>query len=153
MWGILLAAALALADHLDAGLCRVKVGKELFTSCGPGLVSDLVDLGYDVFLDLKYHDIPNTVRQAVSAAAKLGVWMLNVHAQGGQAMMQAAREGAEIVDRRPFVIAVTLLTSMSQQDLDALAHDIRHYASDSLLPAMQAVHPDAGIRNFHRDHA
>ena len=113
-------AALDFANRTTPQQCRLKVGKELFTSCGPGLVGDLVDLGYDVFLDLKYHDIPNTVRQAVSAAAKLGVWMLNVHAQGGQAMMQAAREGAEIVDRRPFVIAVTLLTSMSQQDLDAL---------------------------------
>ena len=97
--------------------CRLKVGKELFTSCGPALVEDLVADGYDVFLDLKFHDIPNTVQKAASAAAKLGVWMLNVHALGGSAMMQAAREGIEVVARRPFLIAVTVLTSMSEQDL------------------------------------
>jgi orotidine-5'-phosphate decarboxylase len=97
--------------------CRLKVGKELFTSCGPALVEELVGEGYDVFLDLKFHDIPNTVQKAASAAAKLGVWMLNVHALGGSAMMQAAREGVEVVARRPFLIAVTVLTSLSQQDL------------------------------------
>ncbi len=97
--------------------CRLKVGKELFTSCGPALVEQLIADGYDVFLDLKFHDIPNTVRKACSAAARLGVWMLNVHALGGGAMMQAAREGIEIAARRPFLIAVTVLTSMSQQDL------------------------------------
>ncbi|MCP4336137.1 MAG: orotidine-5'-phosphate decarboxylase [Gammaproteobacteria bacterium] len=97
--------------------CRLKVGNELFTSCGPGLVEELVGEGYDVFLDLKFHDIPNTVQKAASAAARLGVWMLNVHALGGSAMMQAARDGVEVVARRPFLIAVTVLTSMSEQDL------------------------------------
>lgn len=100
--------------------CRLKVGKELFTSAGPVLVEKLIDRGFDVFLDLKYHDIPNTVNKAASAAAKLGVWMLNVHAMGGSAMMQAAREGIEVVARRPYLIAVTVLTSMSQDDLTAL---------------------------------
>ena len=100
--------------------CRLKVGKELFTSAGPALVEKLIDRGFDVFLDLKYHDIPNTVNKAASAAAKLGVWMLNVHAMGGTAMMQAAREGIEVVARRPYLIAVTVLTSMSQDDLTAL---------------------------------
>jgi orotidine-5'-phosphate decarboxylase len=109
--------ALEFARKTSPSMCRLKVGKELFTSCGPALVEELVDAGYDVFLDLKFHDIPNTVRKAASAAARLGVWMLNVHAMGGSAMMQAAREGVEIVSRRPFLIAVTVLTSLSQQDL------------------------------------
>lgn len=100
--------------------CRLKVGKELFTSAGPALVEALVDSGYDVFLDLKFHDIPSTVGKAASAAAKLGVWMLNVHALGGTPMMQAAREGIDVVARRPFLIAVTVLTSTSADDLQAL---------------------------------
>ncbi len=103
--------------------CRLKVGKELFTTAGPALVKELVDSGYDVFLDLKFHDIPNTVSKACSAAAKLGVWMLNVHALGGTAMMLAAREGIEIVARRPFLIAVTVLTSMGTKDLQDLGID------------------------------
>ena len=109
--------ALEFAGKTTPAQCRLKVGKELFTSCGPALVEELVADGYDVFLDLKFHDIPNTVQKAASAAAKLGVWMLNVHALGGSAMMQAAREGVEVVARRPFLIAVTVLTSMSEQDL------------------------------------
>jgi orotidine-5'-phosphate decarboxylase len=109
--------ALEFARKVSPEQCRLKVGKELFTSCGPALVDQLVSMGYDIFLDLKFHDIPNTVQKAASAAAKLGVWMLNVHALGGSAMMQAAREGVEIVARRPFLIAVTVLTSLSQQDL------------------------------------
>lgn len=103
--------------------CRLKVGKELFTSAGPALVEELIGNGYDVFLDLKFHDIPNTVMKAASAAAKLGVWMLNVHALGGTAMMQAAREGVEIVPQRPFLIAVTVLTSMTATDLRELGID------------------------------
>jgi len=109
--------ALEFARKTTPAQCRLKVGKELFTSCGPALVEELVADGFDVFLDLKFHDIPNTVQKAASAAAKLGVWMLNVHALGGSAMMQAAREGVEVVARRPFLIAVTVLTSMSEQDL------------------------------------
>ena len=109
--------ALEFARKTSPELCRLKVGKELFTSCGPVLVEELVNAGFDVFLDLKFHDIPNTVKKAASAAAKLGVWMLNVHALGGDAMMQAAREGIDIVARRPFLIAVTVLTSLSEQDL------------------------------------
>ena len=100
--------------------CRLKVGKELFTSAGPVLVETLIGQGFDVFLDLKFHDIPNTVRQACAAAARLGVWMLNVHTLGGKAMMQAAREGVECVAQRPFLIGVTVLTSLSNEDLGQL---------------------------------
>lgn len=115
--------ALEFSRKTSPGQCRLKVGKELFTSAGPTLVESLVDQGYDVFLDLKFHDIPNTVKKAASAAAKLGVWMLNVHALGGEAMMRAAREGIEMVSKRPFLIAVTLLTSMSEQELKQLGID------------------------------
>ena len=115
--------ALEFARKTSPEQCRLKIGKELFTSCGPALVEQLVSSGYDVFLDLKFHDIPNTVQKAASAAAKLGVWMLNVHALGGSAMMQAAREGVEIVAQRPFLIAVTVLTSLSSQDLRDIGID------------------------------
>ena len=115
--------ALEFTRRVNPAQCRLKVGKELFTSCGPSLVEQLVGEGYDVFLDLKFHDIPNTVQKAASAAARLGVWMLNVHALGGSAMMQAAREGVEVVARRPFLIAVTVLTSLSEDDLKACGID------------------------------
>ncbi len=108
-----------LVDQLDPALCRLKVGKELFTRCGPALVKQLVDKKFDVFLDLKYHDIPNTVAHACAAAADLGVWMLNVHALGGEKMMHAARQA--LLDKdAPLLIAVTWLTSSGQQELDAL---------------------------------
>jgi len=115
--------ALEFARKTSPDQCRLKIGKELFTSCGPALVEQLVGSGYDIFLDLKFHDIPNTVQKAASAAARLGVWMLNVHALGGSAMMQAAREGVEIVAQRPFLIAVTVLTSLSSQDLRDIGID------------------------------
>jgi orotidine-5'-phosphate decarboxylase len=119
-------SALALVDRLDPALCRLKVGKELFTVAGPELVRALVARGFEVFLDLKFHDIPNTVAAACRAAAGLGVWMLNVHASGGRRMMTAAQEAlAELPPRerpgdkpqRPLLIAVTVLTSMSAEDL------------------------------------
>jgi len=121
--------ALALLDRLDPALCRVKVGKELFTRCGPDLVARIHKRGYGVFLDLKYHDIPNTVAGACRAAAELGVWMVNVHALGGQRMLQAAREaidsapygsphgGSQTGSTRPLLTAVTVLTSMEASDL------------------------------------
>ncbi len=112
--------ALEFAQKVSPEQCRLKIGKELFTSAGPALVESLAGQGYDIFLDLKFHDIPNTVMKAAAVAAKLGVWMLNVHAVGGSAMMQAAREGIEVVSRRPFLIAVTVLTSMSERDLQAI---------------------------------
>ncbi len=111
-------SALALARQLDPQQCRLKIGKELFTRCGPGIVEQVQALGFEVFLDLKFHDIPNTVAKAVIAAADLGVWMLNVHATGGRSMMLAAREALEqCAGPRPRLIAVTLLTSMDVTDL------------------------------------
>lgn len=111
------AAALELTQRLDPSLCRVKVGKELFTSAGPSLVEKLVERRFEVFLDLKFHDIPNTVAQACKAAARMGVWMVNVHALGGRKMMSAAREALEGQTQRPKLIAVTVLTSMGMEDL------------------------------------
>ena len=110
--------ALALVDRLDPRLCRLKVGKEMFTACGPALVETLIQRGFEVFLDLKFHDIPNTVASACKAAARLGVWMVNVHALGGRRMMEAAREALEGVATRPRLIAVTVLTSLDAPDLD-----------------------------------
>lgn len=108
--------ALQLANKLDSRLCRLKVGKELFTAAGPQLVEKLMTMGFDVFLDLKFHDIPNTVASACKAAAKLGVWMVNVHALGGRKMLTAARN-AIAPGSSTRLIAVTLLTSMDQDDL------------------------------------
>ena len=110
--------ALALIDQLDPAKCRLKVGKELFTRSGPVLVRDLQSRGFDVFLDLKFHDIPNTTSAAVAAAADLGVWMVNVHASGGEKMMTACRDRLESFGKdRPLLIAVTVLTSMGPEDL------------------------------------
>lgn len=111
------APALALADRLNPGQCRLKVGKELFTASGPQLVEKLQQRGFDIFLDLKFHDIPNTTAQACKAAASLGVWMVNVHALGGRRMMEAAREAVASSAHQPKLIAVTMLTSMAQEDL------------------------------------
>jgi orotidine-5'-phosphate decarboxylase len=116
------AAALDLSARLDASLCRVKVGKELFTRAGPALVEKLQGQGFEVFLDLKFHDIPNTVAAAVRAAAELGVWMVNVHASGGSRMMTAAREALDKLAQPPLLIAVTVLTSMSREDLQELGY-------------------------------
>ena len=111
------ASALALVNQLDPALCKLKVGKELFTAVGPQLVEKLIAKNFQVFLDLKFHDIPNTVKNACEAASNLGVWMLNVHASGGSAMMQAALEGVNKASHQPYLIAVTVLTSMNQASL------------------------------------
>ena len=111
------ASALALVARLDPALCRLKVGKELFTAAGPDLVRALVARGFEVFLDLKFHDIPNTVAAACRTAAGLGVWMMNVHASGGRRMLTAAHEALADLPSRPLLIAVTVLTSMSAEDL------------------------------------
>src|SRR4030042_2584 len=110
-------SALALGAALDPALCRLKVGKELFTAAGPDLVRTLVARGFEVFLDLKFHDIPNTAAAACRAAAGLGVWMLNVHASGGRRMMAAAQAALADLPKPPLLIAVTVLTSMSAEDL------------------------------------
>ena len=118
-------AALALAGQLNPALCRVKVGKELFTRCGPQIVEALQTQGFEVFLDLKFHDIPNTTAMAVKAAAELGVWMVNVHCSGGLRMMSACRETLDKVSgHRPLLIGVTVLTSMEQDDLADIGLDL-----------------------------
>lgn len=114
-------SALTMLDQLDPKLCRVKVGKELFTRCGPSIVKSIHERKFDLFLDLKFHDIPNTVAKAVLAAAELGVWMVNVHASGGSRMMSAAREILEKnAGHKPLLIGVTVLTSMSKSDLNEI---------------------------------
>jgi orotidine-5'-phosphate decarboxylase len=115
-------SALNLADRLSPELCRLKVGKELFTRAGPDLVEQLQQRGFDVFLDLKFHDIPNTVAGAVRAAADLGVWMVNVHASGGRRMMEAASAALAGYQQAPLLIGVTVLTSMSNDDLVELGY-------------------------------
>ncbi len=114
------ASALNLVAELDPDLCRLKVGKELFTAAGPQLVETLVGKGFGVFLDLKFHDIPNTVAKTCEIASKLGIWMLNVHASGGLAMMQAARTGVAKSGHSPLLITVTVLTSMDQAALNQI---------------------------------
>lgn len=114
------APALEFASRVTPELCRLKVGKELFVAAGPQLVEKLVGQGFDVFLDLKFHDIPNTVAQACKAAAQMGVWMMNVHASGGRKMMETTREALETLPQRPLLIAVTVLTSMGAEDLAEL---------------------------------
>ena len=110
-------SALALAKRISPEQCKLKVGKELFTAAGPPLVEKLVERGFQVFLDLKFHDIPTTVARACAAAARLGVWMVNVHALGGGTMIAAARDALDALANRPLLIAVTILTSMDEDDL------------------------------------
>ena len=119
--------AMAIAEQLDPALCRVKVGKELFTHEGPAVVKALQDKGFEVFLDLKFHDIPNTTAQAVCAAADLGVWMVNVHASGGHKMMETCVERLKAGNYNTQLIAVTVLTSMGHEDLKDLGLDIEPF--------------------------
>lgn len=117
--------ALAFVDKIDANSCRLKVGKEMFTLFGPEFVNQLHQRGFSVFLDLKFHDIPNTCSKAVRAAAELGVWMVNVHASGGERMMSASRDILQPYGNdRPLLIGVTVLTSMEQHDLVSLGLDV-----------------------------
>lgn len=116
-------AALQMADLLDPKKCRVKVGKELFTREGPGIIKALHERGFELFLDLKYHDIPNTVAKACAVAADMGVWMVNVHASGGPRMMAAAKEAVDQAGSGSLLIAVTVLTSMDEADLSAIGID------------------------------
>ncbi len=109
--------ALELVEKLQPDLCRLKVGKELFTITGPVLVEKLISKGFDIFLDLKFHDIPTTVARACAVAADSGVWMVNVHASGGSEMMSLAREEIDKKSHHPLLIGVTILTSMNQEAL------------------------------------
>jgi orotidine-5'-phosphate decarboxylase len=118
-------AALKLAERLDPALCRLKVGKELFTRCGPAIVEALQGRGFELFLDLKFHDIPNTTAMAVRAAAEMGVWMVNVHCSGGLRMMVACREALDRCNGpKPLLIGVTVLTSMVREDLAGIGLDV-----------------------------
>jgi orotidine-5'-phosphate decarboxylase len=116
--------AIVMAQHLDPARCRLKVGKELFTAAGPQLVEQLQKYGFEIFLDLKFHDIPNTVAKAVLAAARMGVWMVNVHASGGAEMMQTTKAALKAKGgHQPLLIAVTVLTSMDAAGLKATGID------------------------------
>ena len=129
----------AFAARLDPALTRVKIGNEAFTAGGPALVESLRSAGFDVFLDLKYHDIPNTVAAAVRRAAELGVWMLNVHASGGRRMLEAAREAldvAAVTGRRPHLIGVTVLTSLEREDLVEVGLDVAPAAQVERLASL-----------------
>ena len=119
-----MAQSIEMAKRLDPKQCRVKVGKELFTTSGPVILDELHKLGFDIFLDLKFHDIPNTVANAVSVAARAGVWMVNVHASGGRRMMEASANALQqLSDNKTLLIAVTVLTSMDQSDLMEIGID------------------------------
>lgn len=134
--------ALRLAEQLQPADCRLKVGKELFTAEGPAVVRALQDRGFEVFLDLKFHDIPNTVAAAVACAADLGVWMVNVHASGGRRMMVAARERLQQGNYRTRLIAVTVLTSMERTDLAEIGLDVDPLVQVRRLAALTA---DCGL--------
>ncbi len=115
--------ALTLLDSLDPEQCRVKIGKELFTACGPQFVREVIAKNFDVFLDLKFHDIPNTVARAAKRAADLGVWMMNVHASGGRAMMEQTQQALEEFGAdKPLLIGVTVLTSLGAEDIAEIGY-------------------------------
>ncbi|MGO1618181.1 MAG: orotidine-5'-phosphate decarboxylase [Oceanisphaera sp.] len=135
--------AMALINQLDPAHCRLKVGKEMFTLFGPEFVRTLVNSGFDVFLDLKFHDIPNTVAKAVAAAAELGVWMVNVHASGGERMMSAAKEAlVPYGEQAPLLIAVTVLTSMTGDELAQIG--VSRSPAEQVL-ALARLTRDAGL--------
>ena len=139
-------AALACAEQLDPNLCQVKVGKELFTAAGPSVVETLMKQGFNVFLDLKYHDIPNTVAGACSVATRMGVWMFNVHAAGGRRMLEAAADAVArntpAGNAKPILIAVTVLTSLSASELPeiGLAPDV-----DAAVARFASLSKDCGL--------
>ena len=110
-------SAVSIADKLDPKICRLKVGNQLFTSSGPKILKTLHDKGFEIFLDLKFHDIPNTVYESVRSAANLGVWMINVHASGGSKMLDASKKALEGFDKPPLLVGVTILTSISEEIL------------------------------------
>ena len=135
--------AIALVQQLDPALCCLKVGSEMFTSLGPDFIQDLARNGYKIFLDLKFHDIPNTVAQACLSAAKLGVWMINVHASGGLAMMKAAVAALDSCEEsRPLLIAVTVLTSMDSNELPAIGVD---HSAEQQVTRLALLAKQAGL--------
>lgn len=137
------ADAFSFVDKIDPSSCRLKVGKEMFTLFGPEFVKELHKRGFSVFLDLKFHDIPNTCSKAVRAAAEMGVWMVNVHASGGERMMTASREILEPYGKdRPLLIGVTVLTSMEQQDLAGIGLDL---APQEQVKRLAALTKNSGL--------
>jgi orotidine-5'-phosphate decarboxylase len=136
------AKAIELVERLDPGLCRLKVGKEMFTRYGPPFVESLRKRGFDIFLDLKFHDIPNTVAAACDAAADLEVWMMNLHASGGRRMMVAARERLAQRGQRPLLVAVTILTSLSGEDIAEVGY--RGEPADNVLRLAELTR-DSGL--------
>ena len=136
------APALDLLSRIDPAQCRVKIGKELFTRAGPRFIEQVAGRGFEVFLDLKYHDIPNTVAGAVRAAADMGVWMVNVHASGGRTMMTAAAERLAALPERPLLIAVTILTSLGQADIAEIGYT--GTPADNVL-RLAALAEDSGL--------
>jgi orotidine-5'-phosphate decarboxylase len=131
-----MAQAMAMAERLDPSICRVKVGKELFTRCGPAIIEALQKKDFQVFLDLKFHDIPNTTANAVAVAAELGVWMVNVHASGGRRMLEACVDRLSTYSQRPLLIGVTVLTSMQREDLQGIGLDASPIAHVERLAAL-----------------
>ena len=129
-----------LVKRLSPSLCRLKIGKELFTTCGPQVVEYVQNEGFEVFLDLKFHDIPVTTAKACKAASNLGVWMVNVHALGGQTMMEACREA--IIDSSTKLIAVTILTSHSQAEIEAVG---LHQSIDKQVSLLAKMAHNAGL--------
>ncbi len=128
--------ALSFVKKVSPESCKLKVGNELFTTAGPDFVRNLCDKGFGVFLDLKFHDIPNTVSRACEAAARLGVWLVNVHASGGAVMMRAAAEALAKFEHRPRLIAVTVLTSMDREQLGGIGLDLEPVEQVKRLAAL-----------------
>lgn len=136
------ARAMQLVERLDPALCRLKVGKEMFTRYGPSFVEALHKQGFEIFLDLKFHDIPNTVAAACDAAADLGVWMMNLHASGGRRMMAAARDRLAQREQRPLLVAVTILTSLAAEDIAEVGY--AGEPAENVLRLAQLTH-DSGL--------
>ncbi|MCB1802099.1 MAG: orotidine-5'-phosphate decarboxylase [Gammaproteobacteria bacterium] len=136
------APAMALLERLDPAQCRVKIGKEMFTRAGPAFVEQVAGRGFEIFLDLKFHDIPNTVAAACSVAADLGVWMMNVHASGGRRMMSAAAERLAQHAQRPLLIGVTILTSLGEADIAEIGY---HGSPAENVSRLAALAQDSGL--------
>ncbi|MBT8430290.1 MAG: orotidine-5'-phosphate decarboxylase, partial [Gammaproteobacteria bacterium] len=134
--------AFDLLAQVDPAQCRVKIGKEMFTRAGPTFVEEVAEEGFQIFLDLKYHDIPNTVAAACAAAADMGVWMMNVHASGGRKMMTAAAERLAVLTERPLLIGVTVLTSLGAEDVAEIGYS--GSPADNVL-RLAALAEDSGL--------